>query len=128
MQAIFLSIHVIACFLMILFVLLQPSKGGGFAGFGGGGGGDNLYSAPSGTSFLRTITIVLAGTFAATSLILTILSTRPGLQSVIFSNPAPASQQAPQTPGPAPEGEKPAPGPAIGQIPAETPAAEKKAE
>src|SRR5262247_1299174 len=82
MYSVILSIHVIVCVLVILVVLLQSGKGAGFAGLFGGGGGDALFSAPSGSSFVRKLTTGLAIAFFATSLFLTYMSARRGLGSV----------------------------------------------
>jgi preprotein translocase subunit SecG len=105
-----LSVHVVACVLMILVVLLQTGRGAGLAVFGGGG--DSLITTPTGSSFMRNFTSVLAGTFAFTSLLLTLLSTRAGLGSVTARIPAPAPMQAPAAPA-APQ----APAPAAPAVP-----------
>lgn len=96
---ILLVIHCAACLLMILVVLLQTGRGAGLNVFGGGG--DSLITTPTGSSFLKNLTAGLAGTFAFTSLFLTLLSTRGGMSSVTskvrdLSVPPPAS--APQAP------------------------------
>jgi len=75
-----LVVHVCACLLMILVVLLQTGRGAGLMVFGGGG--DSLINTPSGSSFMKKFTAILAGTFAATSLFLTLLSSRTGMHSV----------------------------------------------
>ena len=75
-----MSLHIIACLLMIFVVLLQTGRGAGLALFGGGG--DSLINTPSGSSFMRNFTSILAGTFAFTSLFLTLLSSRSGVTSV----------------------------------------------
>jgi protein translocase SecG subunit len=51
--SVILSIHVVACVLVILVVLLQSGKGAGFSGIFGGGGSDAVFSAPSGSQFIR---------------------------------------------------------------------------
>ncbi len=73
-------IHASACLLLILMVLLQAGRGAGFAIFGGGG--DTLFASPGGSSALKKATVVLATTFAVTSLMLTLIASRPGLSSV----------------------------------------------
>lgn len=106
MYGFILTVHVVACVLLILIVLIQPSKGGGFAIFGGGG--ETLFSTPSGTSFLKSVTTGCAITFALTSLTLTMLGTRSGLRSVTegapepppVEAPAPAAPETPSTPPP----------------------------
>lgn len=92
-----LTVHVIACLLMILVVLLQTGRGAGLAVFGGGG--DSLINTPTGSSFMRNFTSILAGTFALTSLFLTLMSSRSGLSSVTSRVPEPLPAEAPATQG-----------------------------
>ena len=97
MYQFFLTVHVIACLLMILVVLLQTGRGAGLMVFGGGG--DSLINTPSGSTFMKKFTAVLAGTFAATSLFLNLLSSRSGLSSVTsrVSAPPPIAPAAPRS-------------------------------
>ena len=88
-----LTIHVIACLFMVLFVLLQTGRGAGLSMFGGGG--DSLINTPSGSSFMKKFTAGLAATFALTSLFLTLLSDRTGMSSVTSKAPAQATLPAP---------------------------------
>lgn len=113
MHAFLMTIHVSACLLLILVVLLQAGRGAGFAVFGGGG--DQMFASPSGSSFLKQATTALACTFAVTSLMLTLLSSRIGMNSVTQKDlkvpvaPAqqtgaampPAAPSAPASPAPA---------------------------
>lgn len=109
LYSIVLVIHVLACLFMIVSVLLQQGKGAGLALYGGGG--ETLFSAPSGSSFMRKFTAGTAVTFAMTSLLLTLISTRSGLSSVTSRIPAPAAEQtAPATERGAPLGAKPGEG------------------
>ncbi|MFA6093707.1 MAG: preprotein translocase subunit SecG [Elusimicrobiota bacterium] len=118
MYGFLLSVHIGVCLLLILIVLLQAGRGAGLAVFGSSG--DAVFATPSGSSFLKKFTAVLAGTFAVTSLMLTLLSGRAGNQSVtrnkyevpLASQTAPAAQpqdaatpkaQPTQTPAPSPE-------------------------
>lgn len=100
MYTILMTIHIIACLGMILFVLLQTGRGAGLSMFGGGG--DSLINTPSGSSFMKKFTAGLAATFAVTSLFLTLLSDRTGMSSVTSSSPAnipaPAAAEAPAAP------------------------------
>ncbi len=80
-----LTVHISACFGMILFVLLQTGRGAGLSMFGGGG--DSLINTPSGSSFMKKFTAGLAATFALTSLLLTLLSDRTGMSSVTSRTP-----------------------------------------
>ena len=97
-------LHCSACLLLILMVLLQAGRGAGFAVFGGGG--DTLFASPGGSTALKKATVVLATTFALTSLMLTLISSRPGLQSVTgkaLSLPVTPPQNAPAAPAKGPE-------------------------
>ena len=99
-----LGVHVSACLLMIVFVLLQAGRGAGLGVLGGGGG--DLINTPSGSSFMKKATAGLAATFAFTSLFLTLLQSRTGLSSVTNEVTAPLPEAAaPATPpaAPAPE-------------------------
>src|SRR5258705_2006251 len=89
MHVVLVTIHVIVSVLLILVVLIQAGRSGGFSGLFGGGGGDALFSTSSQQSGLRRITVILAGIFMATSFFLTILSSRQSSQSV-FQRPFPS--------------------------------------
>ncbi len=95
-------VHVTACLLMILVVLLQTGRGAGLSVFGGGG--DSLITTPTGSGFMKNFTAIRAGTFAFTSLFLTLLTTRSGMSSVTsrVRNPVPVEAPLPPLPsGPA---------------------------
>src|SRR5713101_167768 len=90
MYHVILSVHVLACLGMILFVLLQTGRGAGLQVFGGGG--DSLIQTPSGSSFMKKFTVGLAATFALTSLLLTVMQNHSGMSSVtskVAEPPAP---------------------------------------
>jgi len=93
-----MTMHVTACVLLIVVVLLQAGRGAGLSMFGGGGG--DMLATPTGTSFMKRLTGWLAATFAATSLLLTLLSGRAGLRSVTNSVPLPPPPAAQQAPAP----------------------------
>ncbi|MFN0118627.1 MAG: preprotein translocase subunit SecG [Elusimicrobiota bacterium] len=86
MYPIILGVHVLVCVLVILIVLIQAGRSGGFSGFLGAGGGDAIFSASSQQSGLRKLTVVLAGVFMLTSVLLTVLSSRREGRSV-FDRP-----------------------------------------
>ncbi len=117
MYSVVLSLHVVACLLVILVVLIQSGKGAGMGGLFSGGGGDALFSAPSGSSFIRKVTTGFAITFFVTSLLLTYLGARRGMQSVtqnLYMPPPAAPAAAPATP-PAPKSAPSAAAPAPAQ-------------
>ncbi len=89
MYTVILTIHVIICLLVVLIVLMQAGRNSGFSGLMGGGGGDAIFSTSSQQSGLRKATVVLASIFMATSMFLTILSSRRTGQSVFEKQFAP---------------------------------------
>ena len=94
MQTVIIVIHLMVVAAMIGVVLLQKSEGGGL-GIGGGGGGGFLSSRGTANVLTRT-TAILAMTFFATSLVLSILAgwdRKP--RSLIQNTGAPTQQQAP---------------------------------
>ena len=101
MQAVIVVIHLMVVSAMIGVVLLQKSEGGGL-GIGGGGG---FLSSRGTANVLTRTTAILAATFFATSLILSILAgwdRKP--RSIIQGTGAP-TQQTPGAPlAPAPGG------------------------
>jgi preprotein translocase subunit SecG len=95
MHLILLVLHIIVCALLMLVVLVQTSKGGGLNNIFGGGSADSLFSAPSGSSFLKKLTGGLAAAFILTSISLTYLAAHRGMRTVTrnlpFSPPGPAA-------------------------------------
>jgi preprotein translocase subunit SecG len=65
LNAILIVIHVLAAFLLVLFVLLHAGKGGGLSDLFGGGGG--LSGGTAVEKNLDRITVVTALVFAATT-------------------------------------------------------------
>ena len=104
MHGLLLVIHVGACLMMVLVILLQPSKGGGLQIYGGGG--DTLFSTSSGTTFMKQLTAGCAVTFAITSLLLTIMSTRVGMDSVTTRTRLPEAPPPAATPAPSSQAPK----------------------
>ncbi len=70
-------VHISVALLLILFVLIQDSKGDGVFGMGGGGGGSNqVLSTTGAANFLVKATRGLAIVFAMTSIGLTYLTSK----------------------------------------------------
>src|SRR5258708_104430 len=90
-------IHIIVCIGLILVVLFQAGKGAGLGNLFGGGGGDQLFSAPSGSAFIRKLTTTMAVMFVFTSLCLTLLTSRRNQHSLMERIPMPTAP-GPQTP------------------------------
>jgi len=98
MHALLLVVHIFVCVALVLIVLLQAGKGGGMGIFGGGGSSDALFSAPSGSAFLKKVTTVIAIIFIVTSIGLTYFASHRGLKTITGSirpKPAPAQPAAP---------------------------------
>jgi preprotein translocase subunit SecG len=100
MQTVIIVIHLMVVASMIGVVLLQKSEGGGL-GVGGGGG---FMSTRGTANVLTRATAILAGTFFATSLLLSILAGLNRHPTTIIQTPggAPAGQTGGQPPAPAP--------------------------
>lgn len=73
MVNVILTIHIIACIVMTIVIMLQKSEGGAL-GIGGGGGG--LMTGRSAAGALVRVTMVFGGIFFLTSLGLTTLANR----------------------------------------------------
>lgn len=98
MHTILLIVHIFVCVTLILIVLLQAGRGGGMGIFGGGGGSDALFSAPSGSAFLKKATTIIAIIFIITSVGLTYFASHKGMKTITGSiqpRPAPAQPVAP---------------------------------
>ena len=96
MYALILTVHFIACLLLILIVLLQSGKGSA-AGIFGASGADNLFASPTAFNAVNKFTAVLALVIMCTSIALTLASNKSRSSSVIDNIEIPAS--APATPG-----------------------------
>lgn len=73
MLNVILVIHIIACIVMTIVIMLQKSEGGAL-GIGGGGGG--LMTGRSAAGMLVKVTMLFGGIFFVTSLGLTALANR----------------------------------------------------
>lgn len=100
MQNLLLVIHLIIAVVLIGTILLQRSEGGALGIGGSGGGGGNLFSARGVGNGLTRMTAILAVCFFATSITLTVLSTRSaGPAGSVFDNqPAANGAAAPAAP------------------------------
>ncbi|NIQ38906.1 MAG: preprotein translocase subunit SecG [Proteobacteria bacterium] len=89
-----LVIHVVACVVLILIVLLQSGKGAQL-GAAFGGASQTLFGSPGAAGFLTKITTAVAVAFMITSLLLAFWST-PEKVSLISEEPA-AEQTVPES-------------------------------
>lgn len=76
MHTLFLVLHFLACFLLIIVVLMQSGKGNAMGVFGGAGAGEAVFGGGSGASFIKRFTLALALTIACTSVGLTFMGGR----------------------------------------------------
>ena len=116
-----MTLYIIACFVLILFVLLQPGKSDAAAVFGGGA--NSSAFGPRGTAtVMAKITIGAAIVFFLIAFLFAIPSWNTGQKSVGESVPA-ETAPAPPPPAPAPTDQAPAaaPGAATEQPPPATP-------
>ena len=72
MQNVLLTIHLIACLALVIAVMLQRSEGGALGMSGGGTGG--LISGRGAAGVLVRTTMILAGVFFVTSVVMTRLN------------------------------------------------------
>ena len=108
MATVLLALHIMVAAALVGVVLLQKAEAGGLVSGGGGGGGGFLTGRGTANLLTRT-TAVLAATFFATSIALSILAQHGGTSSVFDgSKPAPPSTSGSATPGTA-SGDTPAP-------------------
>ena len=103
MQTLVLTIHILTCVFLVLFVLLQSGQEGMGVIFGGGSG--SVFGSTGAGGLLVRITAVLAAIFLVTSLAYNVL-TKPstlGDSSLMTQGAAGMSVPAP-APAPAPGG------------------------
>ena len=142
MYGLLLGIHLVVCLVLVAVVLVQSGKGGGLTGGAFGGSAQTVFGGRGATDFITRATMVLAGTFFLTSLVLALMSSGgQRTRSLIQEQARQASPAvpAPQRPGAtAPQGggaagsgslvptKAPAggtaPAPAVGTAPKPTPA------
>ncbi len=105
-------IHVLACFVLVVVVLLQQGKGADM-GAVFGGGSQTFFGSSGAGNFLTKVTAATAAIFMATALILTYGTSRTGTSRLLERIPA-AAPEAPPAPTegtPAPTEGTPAPAP-----------------
>lgn len=81
-------VHLIACFFLILVVLLQTGKGAEMGAVFGGGGSATLFGASGAGNFLTKLTTATAIVFFLTSLFLA-YSSIARMQHTVFDRPLP---------------------------------------
>jgi preprotein translocase subunit SecG len=103
-------IHVLACFVLVVVVLLQQGKGADM-GAVFGGGSQTFFGSSGAGNFLTKVTAATAAIFMATALILTYGTSRTGTSHLLERIPAaaPEAPPAPTESAPAPTEGTPAP-------------------
>jgi preprotein translocase subunit SecG len=96
MATVILIIHIMLAVGLIGVVLLQRSEGGAL-GIGGGGG---FMTGRGAANFLTRVTAGLAAAFFATSLVLSIMASRPDAPRSILDVPTPGKGQPTKAPPP----------------------------
>lgn len=96
MQTVVIVIHLMIVLALIGLVLLQRSEGGGL-GMGGGGG---FMTTRGSTNALSRTTAILAASFFATSLVLSILAGMERRPATLINSAPSAPAGAPQPPAP----------------------------
>ena len=91
MMSIIVVLHVLVCILLILVVLLQAGKGADMGATFGAGGSQSLFGTGGAAPFLTKLTTICAVIFMATSISLTMFSSREAKRSVVNSGLVPAT-------------------------------------
>ena len=111
MYTLFLIVHVLVCFFLIVVVLLQSGKAADLAGAFGGMGSQTAFGPRGSATLLSKATTISAVLFMITSLSLSILATRSaGLGTTVLEgapNKPTKSVQIPVNPTPVPGTPKP---------------------
>lgn len=87
------AIHLLIGVALVMFVLLQDSKGGAMGVFGGGSSSNTFFGSSGASNFLSTTTRWLAIAFAISCLALTYITSRKA-SSVMDTLPATATEPA----------------------------------
>lgn len=104
-------IHIVVSLLLVLIILLQPSKSGDIGSMFGGGTSESVFGSSGAVPFLVKMTRLLGLIFVVTSLSLGYFSVKSIKGSVVKDPPAQQaveepSEAAPETPSEEPEEEK----------------------
>jgi preprotein translocase subunit SecG len=96
MYTLAISIHLIACFLMIASILLQAGKGAEI-GASFGGSSQTVFGSRGPGTFLSKITIGAATIFMLTSLSLAVLSRQANTSSTVIDLHPTSQQESPSS-------------------------------
>ncbi|RLA81455.1 MAG: preprotein translocase subunit SecG [Deltaproteobacteria bacterium] len=92
MSGLILGIHILACLLLIVVVLVQTGKGAEIGAVFGGGASSTIFGSAGPAGFLTKVTTVVAIVFMLTSLLLTVFTSKPVTKTVVDQPPR---QEAP---------------------------------
>ena len=91
MSALLTTIHIIACFILIVAVLLQSGKSADLAGAFGGGGSQTVFGPRGAANLLSRVTTICAVLFMVTSLGLWMVSAT-GTKSALSGEEVPVQE------------------------------------
>ncbi len=99
-------VHLLIAVGLILIVLLQGGKGADIGAAFGGGSSQTVFGGRGAATFLSKVTTAFAVLFMVMSIVLTLMASQRGGQTVVPERvpapPAPAETPAAQVPAPAP--------------------------
>lgn len=98
MDLLLLILHILVCLALIGIVLIQGGKGAEMGATFGAGASQTIFGASGGQTFLSKLTTGVAVVFMLTSLALAIFWGRPGVNSVMPEQVAPATPPAQSMP------------------------------
>src|SRR5208283_4919496 len=94
MYSLLVILHILACLVLILVVLLQAGKGANM-GAAFGGSSQTVFGSSGAGTFLGKLTATVAIIFMLTSLILTYTASHRNSSSLIERSTIPVTQQTP---------------------------------
>jgi preprotein translocase subunit SecG len=97
-------IYIVVCFLLVLVILMQSSKGGGLAGTFGGQGTSAIFGGRGAATFLAKLTAGLAIIFMVFAIFINITIRFKGKTESVVKKEAVARQITPASSLPKPKG------------------------
>lgn len=97
MSTLLVVVHVMACVILVLAVLVQAGKDGGL-GLMSSGSSQTVFGSSGGANFFTKFTAVVATVFMVTSITLTV--TKTGRKKSLFDGMPAATSSAPSIPVP----------------------------
>ena len=70
LNAVLITLHLAACFILVVFILLHSGRGGGLSDMFGGAGGGSMAGSTIVEKNLDRLTVVVSLVFAFTSIVL----------------------------------------------------------